>query len=204
MQTPIKNHTIKEVEDCLGAALSTLFDEKTFVQVDQLELNGAFKQGVRLVIQAHKDRRTPLQVVKIDGLRPVLVFQETAVPKRLTRMVLPKVLPTLPNWWHRQTRVHAAVAKFVLEDGFKPAKAWRLHLKLMEFEVAACVGVTRAVYYNLEIARSPGKRPVSGSQLLWAPRKVKSISEPAPFPLFGCQALHCPGFTLRLKNRKEP
>ena len=68
MHTPIKNHTIKEIENCLGAALSQLFGEKTFVLVDQLEMNGALKQGARLVVQVHKDRRTPLEVVKIDRL----------------------------------------------------------------------------------------------------------------------------------------
>ncbi|MGI4779824.1 MAG: hypothetical protein ACRYGA_17190 [Janthinobacterium lividum] len=66
MHTPIKNHTVKEIETCLGAALSILFGEPTYVLVDEIELSAALKQGARLVIQAHKERRTPLEVVQID------------------------------------------------------------------------------------------------------------------------------------------
>jgi hypothetical protein len=68
MQKPFKNHTLEAIEKCLGAALSDLFGEKTFVLIDQMEMNGALEQGVKFVMRANPDQRATLPDIKIEPL----------------------------------------------------------------------------------------------------------------------------------------
>jgi hypothetical protein len=66
MPTPFKNYSVDAIEKCLGAAFTELFGEETFVLIDQIDMNGAVKEGVKLVMQAHPDKRATLPDIQID------------------------------------------------------------------------------------------------------------------------------------------
>jgi hypothetical protein len=66
MSKPFKNHSLDAIEKCLGAGLTELFGEKTFVLIDQMEMNGALKEGLKLVMRAYPDQRASLPDIQIE------------------------------------------------------------------------------------------------------------------------------------------
>lgn len=66
MPNNFKRHSLEEIEKHLSAALSALFGEKTFVTVEQMEVTGPERKGVRLIALAGPDRRAKLEPVHID------------------------------------------------------------------------------------------------------------------------------------------
>ena len=66
MPNNFKRHSLETIERHLSAALTELFGENTFVTVEQMEVTGPDRKGVKLVALAGPDRRAKLEPVHID------------------------------------------------------------------------------------------------------------------------------------------
>lgn len=66
MPNNFKRHSLEEIEDQLSKALTAFFGETTFVSIEQLEVSGPERKGVKLVALAGPDRRVKLEAVPID------------------------------------------------------------------------------------------------------------------------------------------
>lgn len=68
MPNNFKRHSLEEIETCLSEALTQLFGEATFVAIEQMEVMGPSKKGVKLVAIAGPERRTKFDPVPIDPI----------------------------------------------------------------------------------------------------------------------------------------
>ena len=68
MPNNFKRHSLEAIEKQLSAALTELFGENTFVAIEQMEVTGPTKNGVRFIAMAGPDRRAKLEPVHIDPL----------------------------------------------------------------------------------------------------------------------------------------
>ena len=66
MPNNFKRHALESIEKRLSEALTEFFGEKTFVTIEQMEVMGPDRKGVKLVALAGPDRRTKLEAVHID------------------------------------------------------------------------------------------------------------------------------------------
>ena len=66
MPNNFKHHSLEEIEKHLSESLSQLFGEKTFVSIEQMEMTGLERRGVKLVALAGPERRAKLEPVHID------------------------------------------------------------------------------------------------------------------------------------------
>ena len=65
MPNNFKRHSMEAIETRLSEALSEFFGEKTFVSIEQLEVAGPDRKGVKLMALAGPERRTKLEPVHI-------------------------------------------------------------------------------------------------------------------------------------------
>lgn len=68
MPNHFKRHSLESLEKHLSAALTEFFGEKTFVTVEQMEVAGPERKGMKLVVLAGPERRAKFDEVKIDRL----------------------------------------------------------------------------------------------------------------------------------------
>lgn len=66
MPNNFKRHSLETIERQLSAALTELFGDSTFVTIEQMEVTGPERKGVKIVALAGPDRRAKLESVIID------------------------------------------------------------------------------------------------------------------------------------------
>jgi hypothetical protein len=66
MPNHFKRHSLESIEKHLSAALTELFGERTFVTVEQMEVTGPERKGVKLIALAGPERRAKFDDMKID------------------------------------------------------------------------------------------------------------------------------------------
>jgi hypothetical protein len=66
MPNNFKRHTLEAIEKHLAESLTEFFGEKTFVSIEQMEVTGPDRKGVKLVALAGPERRTKLEAVHLD------------------------------------------------------------------------------------------------------------------------------------------
>jgi hypothetical protein len=66
MPNNFKLHSLVAIERHLGDTLTELFGEKTFVSIEQMEVTGSERKGVKFVAFAGPERRAKLEAVPLD------------------------------------------------------------------------------------------------------------------------------------------